>query len=109
MASRGSIARNGRYMDDEYETVEVLPHGEEVLEGNGRSHSMPDYSHSANSIYIVKDELGRFRAMRVYDENHMPIIEIAHHPESKINHGNRKDPIWHMHVYKKGDLKHNDA
>ncbi len=109
MSSRGSKAKNNRFTGDEYWTTEVLSHGEEVLEGYEHVHSMPDYSHSANSVYIVKDELGHFRTMRVYDEDHMPIIEIAHHPESRINHGNRKDPIWHMHVYKKGDLEHNPA
>ncbi len=108
MASRGSVARNNHFMSDEYKTIETLPHGEEVLEGIGRNHSMPDYSHSANSVYVIYKK-GAFHAMRVYGEDHKPIIEIAYHPEPIINNGNRKDPIWHMHVYKKNDLKHNDA
>ena len=109
MSSRGSKAKNNRFTSDEYQTIETLPHGEEVLKGYGCNHSMPDYSHSANSIYVVKDAAGGFRTMRVYGEDHMPIIEIAHHPEPRISHGNRKDPVWHIHIFKKGDLQHNPA
>ena len=47
--------------------------------------------------------------MRVYDEDHMPVIEIAFHPEPNLNGGNREHSIWHMHVYRRGDLKHNPA
>ena len=108
MSSRGSVAKNGHYMADEYETAEVLPHGEKVIEGLGRNHSMPDYSHSANAVYVIRKK-GRFHAMRVYGEDHMPIVEIAFHPEPNLNHGNREDNIWHMHVYDKGSLDHNVA
>ena len=108
MASRGSVARNGRIMDDEYSTVDVLRHGEKVIEGFGAHHTMPDYSHSPNAVYVIRRE-GKFKALRVYDENNTPIIEIAYHPEAKLNNGNRKDPIWHMRVYKKGDLTHSPA
>ncbi len=108
MASRGSVAKNKRFMSNEYKTIGVLPHGEEILEGCGKNHSMPDYSHSANSVYVIYRK-GVFHAMRVYGENHMPVIEIAHHPEPNINHGNRHDPVWHMHVFDKGDLEHKPA
>ncbi len=108
MSSRGSKAKNNRFTSDEYRTAQTLPHGEEVLEGIGCNHSMPDYSHSTNSIYIIYRK-GVFHAMRIYGEDHMPVIEIAYHPEPNINQGNRNGPVWHMHVYKKGDLEHKPA
>ncbi len=86
-------------MDVEYRTVEVLRNGEEILEGRDSNHSMPDYSFSANSIYVIKKK-GKFRAMRIYGKNHEPIVEIALHPEAKLNGGNKKDDVWHMHIYK---------
>ena len=98
MSSRVSVAKNGHYMADEYETAEVLPHGEKVIEGLGRNHSMPDYSHSASAVYVIRKK-GRFHAMRVYGEDHMPIVEIAFHPEPNLNHGDRLHGIWHMHRY----------
>ena len=108
MGSRGAVARNKHYVDTEYKTVKVLSHGEKVLEGNRHIHTMPDYSHSANMVYIIYRN-GIFHALRVYDDDHMPVIEIAFHPEPNLNHGNRKDPIWHMHIYTKGCLDHNEA
>lgn len=52
MSSRGSVAKNGHFGTDQYRTVEVLPSGARVLEGNGNYHSLPDYSHSPNSVYV---------------------------------------------------------
>ena len=109
MGSRGSVARNGHQKDAEYTTASVLPHGGKVIEGIGRGlHSMPDYSHLPNSVYVIFKK-GIFHAMRIYGEDHMPIIEIAYHPEPNLNHGDREHPIWHMHVYTEGNLDHNDA
>ena len=98
MASRGSVAKNSRITDEEYKTISILPHDEKVIEGIGSKHSMPDYSHSPNAVYIIYKE-GSFRAMRVYGEDHMPIIEIAYHPEPNLNNGDRQHKIWHMHNY----------
>ncbi len=109
MSSRGSFARNGRIMDEEYKTIEILRQGEKIIEGIGRqNHSMPDYSHSSNSIYIIYKK-GCFHAMRIYDEDHMPIIEIAYHPEPVLNNGDREHGIWHMHKYTKGSIERNNA
>lgn len=108
MSSRGSVAKNGRIMDEEYETIDILPHNEKIIEGIGRNHSMPDYSHSANAVYVIYKK-GIFHAMRIYGENYMPIIEIAYHPEPNLNKHDRQHGIWHMHIYTKGILKHNDA
>lgn len=108
MSSRGSFAKNGRITDEEYVTTSILTHGEKVIEGLGKNHSMPDYSHSVKAVYVINKK-GVFHAMRIYGEDHMPIIEIAYHPEPNLNNRDREHSIWHMHVYKKGDLKHNDA
>lgn len=108
MSSRGSVAKNGHYMNNEYWTSKVLPHGEEVLEGCGNNHSMPDYSYSPNSVYVINKK-GVFHAMRVYGEDHMPIIEIAFHPEPRLNNNDREHSVWHMHVFSKGSLEHSKA
>ena len=108
MASRGSVAKNSRITDEEYKTISILPHGEKVIEGIGSKHSMPDYSHSPNTIYVIYKE-GSFRAMRVYGGDHMPIIEIAYHPEPNLNNGDREHSVWHMHVFNKKNLTHNKA
>ena len=98
MSSRGSVAVNGHYMNNEYKIIEILQNGEKIIEGLGNNHSMPDYSFSQNSIYIIKKK-GEFHAMRIYRKNHEPVIEIAHHPEPRLNKGNRNDDVWHMHKY----------
>ena len=108
MASRGSVAKNSRITDEEYKTISILHHGEKVIEGIGSKHSMPDYSHSPNTIYVIYKE-GSFRAMRVYGGDHMPIIEITYHPEPNLNNGDREHSVWHMHVFNKKDLTHNKA
>lgn len=108
MSSRGSVAKNGHITDEEYKTIDILPCGEKIIEGVGRNHSMPDYSHSANAVYVIYKR-GVFRAMRIYGKNHMPIIEIAFHPEPNLNKRDREHSIWHMHVYTNGHLMHNDA
>ena len=46
--------KTGHYLDDEYETVEILTHGEKVIKGAGTKHNMPDYSHSKNVVYVIK-------------------------------------------------------
>ena len=69
---------------------------------------MPDYSHSPNAVYVIYKK-GVFHAMRVYGEDHMPIIEIAYHPGPNLNHGDRQHSIWHMHRYEKGNLEHKSA
>lgn len=69
---------------------------------------MPEYSHSPNAVYVIYRK-GVFHAMRIYGEDHMPIIEIAYHPEPNLNHGDREHGIWYMHEYEKGNLKHSRA
>lgn len=101
MSSRGSLAKNGHITDDEYKTIDILLHNEKIIDGIGRNHSMPEYSHSKNAVYIIYKK-GIFHAMRIYGKDHMPIIEIAYHPEPNLNNGDRLHSIWHMHRYLPG-------
>ena len=105
MSSRGSVAENGHVLTNEYETVYVTKLGVKVLKGIGEKHSMPEYSHSSNSIYAKLKTNGELQALKFFDENKMPIIEIAYHPESKINYGNRQDSILHFHTFEGIDRK----
>ena len=98
MASRGSKAKNGHVTTDEYSTESVTKTGVKILKGKGRNHSLPDYSHSPSSIYAKLEDDGSLREMRFYDSDGNPVLEIAYHGESKLNHGN-KDPIVHYHTY----------
>lgn len=98
MASRGSKARNGFVTANEYSTESMTKSGVKVLKGNGYNHSLPDYSHSPKSIYAKLKRDGSLHEMRFYDAKGSPIIEIANHPEPKINNGSR-DPVVHYHLY----------
>lgn len=103
MASRGSVARNGHILDNEYKIVDVLEHGEKILEGvEPKFHTLPDYSHSPNAVYVLrsKKEKNTIHSMRIYGSDHRPILEFAFHPEPILNHKNRKENVWHMHIYK---------
>jgi hypothetical protein len=101
MSSRGSVAINHHYTNTEYKAIDTLKHGEEIIEGVGKNHSMPDYSFKPNAVYVIKKK-DVFHAMRIYNEQHEPIIEIAYHPEPNLNNKNRIDNIWHMHKYEPG-------
>lgn len=98
MASRGSKAKNGHVTTFEYSTISINNLGIKILKGNGSNHSLPDFSHTPNSVYAKIREDGSLHEMRIYNENCYPVIEIACHPEPKINNGNR-EPIVHYHSY----------
>ncbi len=98
MASRGSRAKNGHVTTDEYSTESVTENGVKVLKGKGNNHSLPDYSHSSNSVYAKLKRDGTLHEIRFYDSNGNPVLEIAYHGEPKLNHGN-KDPVVHFHTY----------
>lgn len=97
MSSRGSVAKNGHVGTDQYRTVEVLPSGAKVLEGNGNYHSLPDYSHSPNSVYVKYNANKTYVTIRFYGADHRMYLEIAYHPEPNI--GGPGKPVWHYHAY----------
>lgn len=61
MSSRGSVAVNGHYMNNEYKTIEILRNGEKIIEGLGNNHSMPDYSFSQNNEDLRKESRASYR------------------------------------------------
>ena len=97
MASRGAVAKNGHVTEDEYQTVKKV-YEAKVLLGKHGEHSLPDYSHTPNRIYIKENSDGSFREMRVYNEKRRLYLEIGYHGEYHLT-GNRKQPILHYHKY----------
>ena len=106
MSSRGSVAKNGHVGTDEYKTVEVLPSGAKVLEGNGNHHSLPDYSHSPNAVYVKYNASKSYVTIRFYGEDRRMYLEIAYYPEQKV--GKPGVPVWHYHTYGP-DMKHDNV
>lgn len=100
MSSRGSKAINGHVTTNEYETSSISETGVKILIGLGRNHSLPDYSHSPNSIYAkMKSDGKTLHEMRFYDGKGNPIIEIGYHPEPTLNKGDRLTNVLHFHMY----------
>lgn len=99
MSSRGSVVKKGVISTDEYKTVEVFDNAK-IIEGIGKNHSMPDYSHSKEAIYIIEDKNGEFKQMRFYNSNHESVLEIAYEPEPKLSSTgrDRQSKILHYHV-----------
>lgn len=104
MASRGSVTKNGHVTTDEYIYVydenghQVTVYGAKVLTGVNNNHSLPDYAHTPNSIYIKLDNEENFRELRVYNEKRFPELEIAYHPERSLT-DNAKEPVLHFHTF----------
>ena len=97
MSGRGTFAI-GNNVDYTYESIDKIE-GAKVLSGkNGLSEE--SYSSTA---YIKLKPGGTFYEMRIYDENHYLIKEIAYHPELAINHGDRKHNILYVHDYLERD------
>ena len=99
MGSRGAVAKYGYVTDLDYHTVKVTESGVKVLDGYGNNHSLPELAHSPNSIYArFKDN--KLYEIRFFDNKGYPIIELAYHPEPKLNNGDKQCFVLHMHLYK---------
>ena len=72
------------------------------MSGKNGKHGLPEESHSSTAYIKLKPD-GTFHEMRIYDENHYLIKEIAYHPEPAINSGDRKHNILHVHDYLEKD------
>ena len=48
---------------------------------------------------------GTFHEMRIYDNDHYLVKEIAYHPEPSLNAGNRSENVLHLHEYKRDNFK----
>lgn len=100
MSGRGTFAI-GNNVDYTYETIDKIE-GVKVLSGKNGKHGLPEESHSSTAYIKLKPD-GTFHEMRIYDENHYLIKEIAYHPEPAINSGDRKHNILHVHDYLEKD------
>ena len=84
MSGRGTFAI-GNNVDYTYETIDKIE-GVKVLSGKNSKHGLPEESHSSTAYIKIKPD-GTFYEMRIYDENHYLIKEIAYYPEPVINNG----------------------
>ena len=73
------------------------------VEGSGK-HGLPEEAHSSSAYIKLKPD-GTFHEMRIYDDEHYLIKEIAYHPEPQLNNGNRKENVLHIHEYQKDNFK----
>ena len=73
------------------------------IEGSGK-HGLPEEAHSSRAYIKLKTD-GTFHEMRIYDEQHYLIKEIAYHPEPQLNNGNRKENVLHIHEYQRDNFK----
>ena len=106
MSSRGAFIENGHVTTEEYETEKEIEEAK-VLKGKGGNHGLPDYSHTAERIYIKENKDGSFRELRVYGKNHKPVYEVGYHGEINLT-GNRHKKVLHFHLFT-DDLKHLEA
>lgn len=102
MGGRGTFAA-GNEVDYTYETVDFID-GVKVLKGLNGKHGLPEEAHLSTAYIKLKPD-GTFHEMRIYDEQHYLVKEIAYHPEPQLNNGNRKENILHIHEYQKDNFK----
>ncbi len=110
MGGRGTFA-SGNSVDYSYEVDTTFSengkiNGVKVLkgvEGSGK-HGLPEEAHSSSAYIKLKPD-GTFHEMRIYDDEHYLIKEIAYHPEPQLNNGNRKENVLHIHEYQRDNFK----
>ncbi len=102
MGGRGTFAV-GNTVAYTYETVGFIE-GVKVLKGLNGKHGLPEEAHSSTAYIKLKPD-GTFHEMRIYDEEHYLMKEIAFHPEPELNNGNRKDNVLHIHEYQRDNFK----
>ena len=102
MGGRGTFA-SGNSVAYNYETVGKIE-GVKVLKGISGKHSLPEEAHSSDAYIKLKPD-GTFHEMRIYDEDHYLVKEIAYHPEPSLT-GNRHENVLHIHEYpQKGNFE----
>ena len=102
MGGRGTFA-SGNSVPYSYETVGYIE-GVKVLKGLNGKHGLPEEAHSSNAYIKLKPD-GTFHEMRIYDKDHYLVLEIAYHPEPKLNAGNKSENVLHIHEYKRDNFK----
>lgn len=106
MGGRGTFAagKNTAYTYQMVDTIE----GVKVLKGLGGKHGLPAEAHSSTAYIKLKPD-GTFHEMRIYDNDHYLVKEIAYHPEPNLNGGNRSENILHIHEYKRDNFHNRPA
>lgn len=95
MGGRGSSA-SGKSFRQTYQTVGVIA-GVKVLRPLPPLHGkLPEESHRSNA-YILLDDQGKFRMLRRYDNHHLLRLELAYHPERRLDPSGQD--ILHLHRY----------
>ena len=83
-------------------------HGAKVLEldEKGSSRKLPEEAHSSR-MYIQQHPDGSFSQLRIYDKRHRLRIEIAYHPERRLDPSGKD--VLHYHIYKHPGFIHGKA
>ena len=88
-----------------WRTVDVIA-GVKALENENGHPWLPDIAGSSRA-YVLYDSQGQFLQLIEYDENHMPIRQVAIHPELSLDPSGK--PIAHYHdmcwPYRRGIAK----
>lgn len=100
MGGRGTFAA-GNIVAYRFRTVDTIE-GVKVLQGMEGKHGLPEEAHSSSAYIQLKPD-GTFHEIRFYDEDHYLVMEIAYHPEPKLNNGNRTENVLHVHEYPQRD------
>ena len=102
MGGRGTYAK-GNTTEQTYKVVGYIE-DVKVLEGIGKNHSLPVESHSSWAYIKLRPD-GTFHEMRIYDDEHYLVKEIAYHPEKKLNKGgDRNENVLHIHEYERDNF-----
>ena len=101
MGGRGPFAA-GRTVDYIYKTVGKI-HDVKVLVGSGSKHALPEESHSSKAYIKLRDS-GTFHEMRIYDDNHEALLDIAYHKEKNIDKTGKE--VLHIHRYGPNFFRH---
>lgn len=94
MGGRGTYA-SGNIVPYTYITTSTIE-GIKVLSGMNGKHGLPEEAHSSHAYIKLKPD-GTFHEMRFYDKDHYLTLEIAYHPEPKLDPSRK--PVLHYHVY----------
>ncbi len=103
MGGNGTFAA-GNIVKYRWKTVGLI-HGVKVLElqDKGASRKLPEEAHSSR-MYIQLHPDGTFSQLRIYDHWHRLRIEIAYHPERRLEPSGKN--VLHYHIYKQPGFVH---
>jgi hypothetical protein len=96
MGGRGTYAA-GNNVAYTYETVGKIEDVKVLFGKLGTGlHDLPAEAHSSN-MYIKLHKDGTLNMLRIYDDEHYLLAEIAYHPEPDLT--KNREPVLHIHYY----------